>query len=273
MFGQAVRWEMMPKSPFDGMKVVSQKNRDRLRFIPADVCQRVMAQMPDKQWKLLFALSRWGGLRCPSEHLALKWSDVDFEHGRIRVTCVKTAHHEGHAERTIPIFPELRQLLLDVFTEAPEGTEHVITRFRLANTNLRTMLERYITRAGEQKWPRLFHNLRATRATELSRRFPIQTVVAWMGHTEQVALDHYLQTNQTDFAKALAEQAPATDIDASSAAQNAAQQPSESVRNDGNATPAGTPETAGFPDDSDDCELVQIEGMGALGFEPRTKEL
>ena len=39
------------------------------------------------------ALSRYGGLRCPSEHLALKWSDVDWDKSRIRVPSPKTEHH------------------------------------------------------------------------------------------------------------------------------------------------------------------------------------
>ena len=40
---------------------------------------------PDAQWRLLFALSRFGGLRCPSEHLGLRWGDVDWERKRIMV--------------------------------------------------------------------------------------------------------------------------------------------------------------------------------------------
>ncbi len=30
------------------------------------------------QWRLIFALSRYGGLRCPSEHLALRWGHIDI---------------------------------------------------------------------------------------------------------------------------------------------------------------------------------------------------
>jgi hypothetical protein len=52
---------------------------------------------------------------------------------RIRVTCSKTEHHEGRGERFIPIFPELRPYLLDVFSQAEEGTQHVISRYRDAN--------------------------------------------------------------------------------------------------------------------------------------------
>jgi integrase len=59
----------------------------------------------------LFALSRYGGLRCPSEHLALTWGDVDLEAGRMTVRSPKTEHHHGKAYRVLPIFLELRPYL------------------------------------------------------------------------------------------------------------------------------------------------------------------
>ena len=54
---------------------------------------------------LIFALARYGGLRTPSETKSLKWGDVDFERGRIRVPSPKTEHHEGKGSRLIPLFP------------------------------------------------------------------------------------------------------------------------------------------------------------------------
>ena len=54
-----------------------------------------------------------------------------------------------------------------------------------------------ITRAGVTAWPKLFQNLRASRATELLATFPAHVVNAWLGHTEEVAEAHYrLVTNQ-----------------------------------------------------------------------------
>ena len=40
-------------------------------------------ESPDNQWRRLFALCRFGGLRCPSEPLVLRWDDVDWEHDKI----------------------------------------------------------------------------------------------------------------------------------------------------------------------------------------------
>lgn len=95
---------------------------------------------PGAQWRLLFALSRFGGLRCPSEHLAMRLGDIDWQRGRITVTSPKTEYHPGGESRQIPIFPELQPYLEEVFELADPGTEYVITKYRHSNINLRTQL-------------------------------------------------------------------------------------------------------------------------------------
>lgn len=66
IFRQAVRWKMLQENPFDGVKAGSQQNRSRQYFISCDDAQKVLDKCPDAQWRLLFAVSRYGGLRCPS---------------------------------------------------------------------------------------------------------------------------------------------------------------------------------------------------------------
>ncbi|MGH7179173.1 MAG: tyrosine-type recombinase/integrase, partial [Tepidisphaeraceae bacterium] len=138
VFKHAVTWKWFGENPFAGVKAGSQQNRSRQFFITLEMATKIIDKCPSLEWKLIFALSRFGGLRCPSEHAALRWGDIDFEHNRIRVTCSKTEHHAGRGERFVPIFPELRPLLLDAFSEAAEGTEHVLPRIRGTATNLRT---------------------------------------------------------------------------------------------------------------------------------------
>ena len=140
---------------------------------------------------MLFALSRYGGLRCPSEHLALTWADVNWAEGRLLIRSAKTEHHEGMGTRMMPMFPELRPYLETVWDAAEPGTVHVVTRYRDGNANLRTQLERIIARAGLKPWPKLFQNLRASRATELASEHPAHVAAAWLGHSTLVANKHY----------------------------------------------------------------------------------
>lgn len=60
---------------------------------------------------------------------------------------------EDAGERWVPIFPELRPHLEAVFDAAPEGSTHLITRYRGADTNLRTQLLRILRRAGVKRGP------------------------------------------------------------------------------------------------------------------------
>ena len=66
---------------------------------------------PNKTWKLLIALSRFAGLRVPSEALSLRWHDVDWERGRLAVPSPKTEHLAGQGYRVIPLFAEVRPYL------------------------------------------------------------------------------------------------------------------------------------------------------------------
>jgi site-specific recombinase XerD len=181
-FQDAVDRELIGRNPFRPIKSTAGSNRERDFFITRDLADKVLEECTDDQWRLLFALSRFGGLRCPSEHLALRLDGVDWERNRLRVDSPKTEHHDGKAFRMVPLFPELRPYVEQVFDSAPDGATHFITRYGSARQNLRTQLKRIIERAGLEAWPKLRHNLRASRQTELEEQFPSYVVCAWMGN-------------------------------------------------------------------------------------------
>lgn len=99
----------------------------------------------------------------------------------------------------MPLFPKLGTLLTDAFGAADDGAEFVIRRTRDTCTNLWTHFARIVERAGLNPWPKLFQNLRATRATELSDRFPGHVAAAWLGHSVKVAKGHYWQVKDDHF--------------------------------------------------------------------------
>jgi len=265
-FRAAVRKRLLLRNPFDGIACQVQPNPEREYFISREHAAKVIEACPDAQWRLLFALSRYGGLRCPSEHLRLKWKDVDWSRNRFLVHASKTEHHAGKATRWVPIFPELLSYFREVFEAAEPGSEYVITRYRDSNSNLRTQLTRIILKAGLLPWPKLFQNLRATRETELAEAFPIHVVCAWIGNSPTVAARHYLQTTDAHFAKAIGEQKDG-------AAQKAAQSASRSTYQDPsieNADVANDATGAIVRDDDSPCDRVKL---APTGFEPATGRL
>lgn len=73
------------------------------------------------------------------------------------------------------------------------------------STSLR--LDALVEKAGLTRWPRITHNLRVSRQTELGRDNPTHVVSAIMGNTPAVAHRHYLQTSVDDLMKAAGQSA------------------------------------------------------------------
>ena len=274
----AIRMGYATENPFADVVPGSMNNPERSEFVRREVIDKVIEYAPDSRWRLLIALSRYGGVRIPSEAVGMLWKDVDFAAGKVWIRSTKNRNH-GNGGRWIPMFPELRTRFMDAFESASDGAVQVFegTRWTSA-TNLRTQFQRMIQAAGFQPWPRLFHNLRASRQTELASEYPLATACAWIGNTRAVASGHYLQQTDSDWLKATG----------GAAARNAAQGGAEC-----GALPAQNAAHRMAPPDT----VEQREGaqthtrqrstasggavrrstknrvMAPLGFEPRTERL
>ena len=207
-FGDAVKKNIIQSNPFSALKATILPNRERFYFVSREETEKVIAACPDAEWRLIVALARYGGFRCPSEHLGLRWRDIDWANNRMKVHSPKTAHHVGGESRMVPLFPELRPHLEVMFDEAPVGAEYVLTdRYRSMKTfdliNFRSRLLDIIAAAGLKEWPKLFQNMRSTRQTELAETFPSHVVCSWLGNSEVVASKHYLQVTDEHFARAI----------------------------------------------------------------------
>ncbi len=266
IFRKAVKWGLIDSSPFADLRAGSQCNSDRSHYVTVETIEAILAHCPDDQWRAIVALGRYTGLRCPSEIVGLRWGDVNWERGRLTVHSPKTAGHEGHAVRVVPLVPELRAILLRLFDEADEGAEWIVPRLRDRGTNLRTTFTKIIKRAGAEPWPRLFHNLRASCATDWCERFPAHVVAGWLGHSPLIAARHYLQTRDAHFELATGSGAEC----GAPEAQNAAQQQAASEDRTSHESP-DEPVFVGVAQDNAVCDCIpQSEQVGATGFEPVT---
>ena len=263
-FASAKRQRLVDSNPFAGLKSSAVANDSRLVFIPQADVEKVIAACPDTEWKLIFALCRFAGLRCPSEVFRLTWEDVLWEQDRIIVHSSKTARHPGGESRLVPIFSELRPYLLTAFEQAPDGATYCISRHRLASANLRTTAIKIIKRAGLTVWTRTFQNLRASCETELCQRFPLHTVTAWLGNSQPVAMRHYLKVRDADFRKAA--QNPAREA-ARKAAQYGAESPATSST-ERKRTPADGSENRDMLVGAGSCDPTQQSPLAPRGFEP-----
>ena len=264
-FGSALRKGLVPLNSFVHLTGSVRSNPDRFFYVTREMAGKVLKACPDGEWRLMFSLSRFGGLRCTSEYRELKWSDVDWDKGWMTVTSPKTEHNPGGKSRRVPLFPELERALRDVFDPLPTGGSiYIVPRCRTEKeTNLRKHMTTIIERAGLEPWPKVFQNMRSTRETELiAAGFPEHVVLKWLGHTKAVASKFYLQVTDDDYRRG-----------AGRPVQNAVQQGAADPCTDLQDDQQEDHETAfcGSPQGpADACNSFNNKDMGDTGLEPVT---
>lgn len=199
-FRNAVRRKLISENPFADMRDCGVRPSDPSRqfFLSEKDSLKILDECPTLQWKLIFALARWQALRTPSEHLQLRWCDLDFEK-RTMVIHQPKMENRGKPTRTMRIFEPVLSLLIELRDIVQPGLDcplsaNVIHADKGEETNWRQTFGKIVQRAGLELWPKMFQALRATRETELAAELPLHVVTAWCGNTPKVALGHYLMT-------------------------------------------------------------------------------
>jgi integrase len=193
VFEYAVKARCLLANPFDRIADWNEENPENDFYVSRELIESVLAEIPDPAFRAIVVLTRYGGLRCPSEVLPLEWADVNWEKQTFLVHAPKTARHKGKAVRTVPLFPEVEEALSALWQAAPEGERLVFPRHQMTNAGLTSKLESACRAAGVPLWPRPQDNMRATRITELLDEFPIKAVEKWVGTSAETILKHYAQ--------------------------------------------------------------------------------
>jgi len=176
------------------------RNEDRERFMTPEQAEKVLEACPTAEWRVIFSLARFGGMRS-SEILCLRWEHVVWDEGRIRVPGAKGRKGRKRM-RDLPIFYEIEVALKDLQAERPKQDGQIVLSYSTGD-NMRTQMARIISSAGIVDWERPFQNLRSTRSTELAKKgIPIQDFCRWLGHSPKIALAHYLQVQTRNYDRA-----------------------------------------------------------------------
>ena len=188
MLAEAVRRKVIDENPFATLKSGPTPSK-YTRYVTPEEIERVIDACPDSEWRLLFGLARYAGLRIPSESHRLTWADIDFDRGRLTVHSPKTERYEGHAQRIVPITPKLMALLHDRFEAMPEGDTPIVTIAGKGAVIRR--VRRIWARAGVEPWARLWQTLRSSCEKEWAMTFPQYAVSKWIGHSIAISGRHY----------------------------------------------------------------------------------
>lgn len=203
-FADAVASGLISTSPCRKLRYLQEKrNEARERFMTPEQAAAVLAVCPTAEWRVIFSLARFGGMRA-SEILCLRWEHVFWNEDRIRVPGSKGRQGEK-LMRDLPLFTEIAVALKQLQKERPNQDGQIVLSYSTGD-NIGTQMARIIEEAGITDWQRPFQNLRSTRSTELAKMgIEIQLFCRWLGHSPNVALDHYLQVQNRDCARAATE--------------------------------------------------------------------
>ena len=266
-WNDAIERGLTTLNPFRKLPAAVVGNAARQRFITREETQRLLDVCPSPSWRLVVALARYAGLRCPSETHALEWSDIDWQRRRIRVRSPKTARHSGHEAREIPLFPELERYLLESWEACPKGETHCV--FNVSPTNPGVHLRRLIKLAGLPTLPKPFVNMRGSFATELAQMYPGHVAAAWLGHSEAIANKHYRMVRDADYERAIGVATTGTKT-GTVAAQNAAQQAAEINCTEWKTSSEALADFRLMPNLAERNLLLHKDLLGGIGLEPTT---
>lgn len=231
VFNLARRRKLIADSPFETVRGGNERNPARYHFVTMDEYRQLLEGCTNAKQRLIIALARIGGLRCPSELCGLRWSEIDWQKKWFWVHAPKTEHHKGKDKRLVLLFPELEERFREFFDTLPEGCgdlifpeESDIPPVVSLKKSLGSWISKVAKRSGMELWEKPFQNCRSSRDTELRRRHPQHLVNGWigqteavegtgnvqpqdwvnnmMGHSQKVAEDHYIQPLASDFVDA-----------------------------------------------------------------------
>lgn len=196
MFNCFVEWELIPASPMNGVKKLKTPEAT-FDFYTKEETERFLEECLKSEsfWHPFFTTAFNTGMRL-GELAALRWGDVDFEHGLIHVRRNLYRGHEGTPKggrnRQIPMNQFLRIVLLDHYDKNKNNPRVFLS---LQGTDLtvnshRRSFERIIKKA-ELKRIR-FHDVRHSFASQLVMNGVILSVVQkLLGHSTIAMTERY----------------------------------------------------------------------------------
>ncbi len=143
VFEHAVRQGWLPSNPFAGQRGWNEVNRGKDFYVSREIIDSILGEVRNLELRAIIALSRFGGLRSPSEVLPLEWDAVNWDRQTLAVYAPKTDTH-----RVVPLFPELDEALGALFESAKEGATMLFPRHQITGTGLTNALSVACKRAG-----------------------------------------------------------------------------------------------------------------------------
>ncbi len=196
MFNRGIDLDLLTKNPFKAKRTT--QTPAKKSYVEWSTITKVIEHCPSAEWKLLFAMSRSIPIRLPSEIRELKWTDVDFEGGKILIRSPKTAG-AGKDSRLVPVMAKFRDYLLQLRSESDVGGAVYVFRTLRTHTNLSTTARKFVAKAGLKAWDKFWNTLRASALTDLLDSHGIRLGCMFAGNSPAIAMRNYALVRSEDF--------------------------------------------------------------------------
>ena len=180
LFGRLAAEGVLRKNPFNARGTVLHDDA-RDRYVDPVEVDQLLRAIADPEFAAVVVLSRYAGLRVPSE-LAIRWADVGDT--SFRVFGQKTKRW-----RTVPLFPPIAQRLALLPRTADVCLPGVVARGASFCGDRLATAYRDAGIAGPP--PKPWINFRASAERDLLVSYPIDDVASWLGHSPSTALRSY----------------------------------------------------------------------------------
>ncbi|MGB7061141.1 MAG: tyrosine-type recombinase/integrase [Candidatus Zixiibacteriota bacterium] len=190
MLNKAVSWRHIKENPLAQVKKVRPSNARQIRFLTSEEISTVLEKADPFMQKVIRILLYTGMRR--SELVYLAWEDIDFHNKLIHVQSKPEEgfHPKSRRARSIPINPDLEQLLLDL----PQRGRYIFDDGNGRPQYTRDYYTKHfakITKSAEVKNATL-HTLRHTFASHLVMSgVDLRTVQELLGHSTVTMTEQY----------------------------------------------------------------------------------
>jgi integrase len=188
-FRIAVRWNMIVRSPLDGVTLVRVPERQPAYFT-RDEFQRLLAAIKEQWLRDVVLFAAVTGMR-QGEILSLRWDQIDFTRRIARVESNSSFRTKTGKRRSVPLCVTAMDVL-----RSRHGSQEGLTVFTLRGKALlrrwvTTKVRRYVRALGMDR--RLnFHSLRTSFASWLALDgISIYQISKLLGHSDVKITQHY----------------------------------------------------------------------------------
>lgn len=110
IFNKAVKWNYISSNPLSQIELAEVPPIPRPRFLDNEELKKILAVCTGDLYDMIIVFA-YTGLRA-AELMNLEWQDVNFEQNYIMVTEKDIFTPKNYERRTVPIHPDLRELLI-----------------------------------------------------------------------------------------------------------------------------------------------------------------